>query len=115
MSKSKSDRDREYREAENRAWTDFQPKLAALQNLKEAHLLVHQAPPQNSPGRKYYSNLGFFLQAFTVPAGSSQAERSMYIRFIERLDATGDTLKPGAAEIVLAALRNSLSDHPYGY
>jgi hypothetical protein len=49
---------------------------------------------------------------FTVPAGSNQTERSLYIQFIQRLDASG-ALKPGAAASVLDALRKSISGHPY--
>ena len=72
------------------------------------------APPPDAPGRRFYSNLGFFLGAFTVPMGSNQTERSHYIEFIKRLDAAG-ALKPGAAEAVLAALRSSMSQHPYDW
>lgn len=110
--KTKADRDREYAEAERRAWKEFLPKLTAIQTFIDAQLLVDQAPPPDAPGRRYYSNLGFFLGAFTVPAGSNQTERSLYIQFIQRLDAAG-ALKPGAAEGVLESLRSSLREYPY--
>ena len=88
---------------------EFLPKLAALQSFEEARALVAQAPPPNSPGRRYYSNLGFFLQGFTVPMGSSQTERSLYMSFIRRLDAAG-ALKPGVAPQILEALSKSVRE-----
>lgn len=107
--RTQADRDRERAAAEQRAWEEFLPKLAALQTFVEAQMLVAQAPPPDSPGRRYYSNLGFFLQAFTVPMGSNSTERSHYIVFINRLEAAG-ALKPGAAPGILAALRGSLAE-----
>ena len=111
--RTQADRDCERAAAEQRAWEEFLPKLAALQTFAEAQLLVDQAPPPDSPGRRYYSNLGFFLGAFTVPMGSNNTERSHYIVFIivfiNRLEAAG-ALKPGAAPDILAALRGSLPE-----
>lgn len=94
-------------EAERRAWDVFEPKLASLQHFHEAQLPVSQGPRPNSPGRGYYSNLGFFLQDFTVPAGSSREERLLYIEFVKRLDAAGE-LKEGSAEEILDRLKESL-------
>lgn len=101
--------DREQVAAEQRAWEEFLPKLTALQTIAEAKMLVAQAPPPDSPGRRYYSNLGFFLQAFSVPMGSNDTERSHYIVFINRLEAAG-ALNPGAAPGILAALHGSLTE-----
>ena len=110
--RTNANRERERAAADQRAWEEFLPKLAALQTFVEAQILVAQAPPPDAPGRRYYSNLGFFLGAFSVPMGSNHTERAHYIEFIKRLDAAG-SLKPGAAEGILAALRNSLAQHPY--
>ena len=107
--RTQADRDRECAASEQRAWDEFLPKLAALQTIVEAQLLVARGPRPDAPGRRYYSNLGFFLEVFTVPAGSNQTERELYIKFIQRLEATG-ALKPGAAPDILAALRSSLSE-----
>lgn len=106
--RTQADRDRERSAAEQRAWEEFRPKLAALQTYEEALQLVAQAPPPDSPGRRYYSNLGFFLQSFTVPMGSNGTGRSHYIVFINRLEAAG-ALKPGAAPGILTALRRALA------
>lgn len=105
--KTKAQRDYEWREAERREWEIFRPKLDALQSYDEAKRLVAEAPPPDTPGRRYYSNLGFFLQAFTVPMGSSHAERGLYLQFIQRLDAAGK-LKPGARQQIEDALRHAI-------
>jgi hypothetical protein len=78
-----------------------------LTSFPEALELVKEAPPPDSPGRRYYSNLGFFLQAFTVPEGSSYAEKELYLRFIEQLDAAG-ALKLGAAQRAEEELRRAM-------
>lgn len=105
--KTKAQRDHERREAERREWEIFRPKLDALQSYVEALQLVAEAPPPDAPGRRYYSNLGFFLQAFVVPMGSSFVERALYLQFIRRLDAAG-ALKPGAGQQIEEALRNAM-------
>ena len=107
--KTQADRDRERAAAEQQAWEEFVPKLAALQTIVEAQLLVARGPRPDAPGRQYYSNLGFFLAAFTVPAGSNQTERELYIQFIQRLEATG-ALKPSVAPGILLTLRSSLAE-----
>lgn len=105
--KTKAERDHEHHEAERRAWEAFRPKLEALQSYPEARKLVAQAPPESAPGRGYYMNLGFFLQSFTIPLGSSYEEKALYLQFIQRLDARGG-LKPGVGQQVEAALRRAM-------
>lgn len=57
------------------------------------------APAHADVGRKFYSNLGFFMQTFAVPDGSNATERQEYLRIVRLIDAHGG-LKPGAlAEI----------------
>jgi len=110
--RTKADRELEWMEADQRAWEAFLPKLTALQTYVDAKVLVANAPPPDSPGRRYYSNLGYFLGYFGVPAGANSTERSLYIQFIQRLDEAG-ALKPGAAAEVLDALRKSIAERPY--
>lgn len=105
--KTKREREHEWAEADRRAWEEFRPKLAALRSFIDAKILMAQTPPPDSPGRRYYSNLSVFLQDFTVPGGSSSAERSMYLQFIQRLDSAG-ALKPGAAQEVGERLRRAI-------
>jgi|GEM_PF-1943216 len=105
--KTKAQLDHERSEAERREWEIFRPKLDALQTYAEALKLVAEAPRPDAPGRRYYSNLGFFLQAFTVPMGSSHAERALYLQFIQRLDAAG-SLKPGARQPIEQALLHAM-------
>lgn len=100
-------REQEWAESDRRVWEQFRPRLEALRSFPAAQALVKEAPPPDSPGRRYYSNLGVFLQAFTVPEGSSYAEKELYLRLIERLDAAR-ALKPGAAQRVEEELRRAM-------
>jgi hypothetical protein len=102
--RTKADREAEYSLAEIRVWNDFVERLATLRTLEDALKLVDAAPPPDAPGRRFYSNLGFFLQYFAVPFGSGATERSLYLRFIARLDEAG-VLKPDARGEIEAAFR----------
>lgn len=72
----------------------FKNSLNKVKTFPEAQILVKKAPPVDTPGRKYYSNLGFFLQRFDIPAGLDDEEKLLYKKFIEKLDSTGQ-LKSG--------------------
>jgi hypothetical protein len=85
---------RTHEELTEALWPAFRDRLAAAQNMAHALTLLGEQPAENAPGRRFYSNLGFFLQGFTVPGGSSARERALYLAFVQRLDAAG-ALKPG--------------------
>ncbi len=105
--RTKAERRQEWANAERSVWEEFKPKLANLKSYEDAKILVNQAPPPDTPGRKYYSNLGFFLQYFAVPANSSYEEISLYLQFIRRLDSTGQ-LKPGVGQKVEEELERAM-------
>jgi hypothetical protein len=105
--KKKAERDREWGDAERLVWEQFRPRLEALQSYEEALSLVAQAPPPDSPGRRYYANLGFFLQGFTPPFGSSPTEKLLYLKFIQRI-GSGGGLKPGVQQKVEEDLRRAI-------
>jgi hypothetical protein len=106
--KTNSNRRQEWLAADRRVWEQFRPKLEALSSFPEAQSLVIEAPPPNSPGRRYYSNLDFFLGTFAVPAGSNFVELSLYLQFIRRLDTAG-TLKPGIGKNVQEAIQHAMN------
>jgi hypothetical protein len=102
--RTNADRRREFDERVEKIWDAFLRQLAALQTFQEAELLVARAPRPDAPGRKFYSNFGYFLyHDFSLPAGADGTERGYYAAFIRRLDAAG-TLKPGHAEGILKAI-----------
>ncbi len=105
--KTRADRERERAEAERRAWEQFRPKLDALQSFADAMKLVQEAPRPDSPGRRFYSNLGFFLNSFAVPMGSNYEERALYLKLIQRFDTAGE-LKPGAGQKIQQDLRRAM-------
>jgi len=81
--------------------------LGALQTFDDAVALVGQAPPPDAPGRRFYSNLGFFLNDFAVPNGSGSDERRLYLQLVQRIDAAGG-LKPSALAPIERVIKASL-------
>jgi len=76
-------------EAEERAWRQFEPRLKALNSLEEAQSLYCQAPLPDSPGRRYYSNLGFFLQTLSRPSDARSEENWLYLEIVRKQHAAG--------------------------
>lgn len=93
-------------EADARQWQVFKPKLESASSMNAARALLNEAPGQAMPGRHFYSSLGFFLQSFEIPNGSSDSERRLYVEFVRRLDAAGE-LKPGALAVIEDRFRHA--------
>ena len=108
--KSGAQRRQEWHGADRKMWQDFQPKLAAAGSLLEVRTLLRESPPPDAPGRGYYSDLRFFIDTFIVPDGSTGAERALYRKLVDKLDANGE-LKPGGRENSEKVLREARS--PY--
>ena len=104
--KTEAERREERAASETRCWEEFRPKLEAAQTYADTINLHSEAPPPDAPGRRYYSNLGFFLQGFTPPQGANLTERANYLRLIKNFDAAG-MLKPGARQQVEEAFRKA--------
>jgi hypothetical protein len=92
---------------ECRAWDGFASQLEAVKSFAEAQALVANGPRVGEPGRRYYSNLGFFLGMFSIPDGSNADEKLHYLRLVQRIDAAGG-LKPGAGQKVVESLRRGI-------
>jgi hypothetical protein len=96
--KTAAERRQEFADAEDRVWTKFSAKLREVGSFVEAQKLARgPAPNQGQPGRRFYSNLAFFLGDFTVPHGSNEAERALYLALIRRLDEAGE-IRAGARQ-----------------
>lgn len=102
--KTIAERRRERANAERQAWEVFREKLGAAATLADAcSLFLQQAPPEGTPGRRYYSNLGFFLQGLSIPGGASAEELGMYAALLDRLG-----LEPEVAAGLRRAARSRL-------
>lgn len=97
----------EWDEAERRVWDEFRQRMAVLSDFLEAKRLVLEGPGPDRPGRRFYSNLAFFLGEFRIPGGARDDELALYLGFIQRIDKAGQ-LKPGAGLAVEAALKKAL-------
>ncbi len=74
----------------------------------DAHRLVGNSVAPNAPGRRYYSNLGFFVQYLAAPNGANGTELREYLRLVHAFDAEG-VLKPGVRGDVEAKLQAALT------
>jgi hypothetical protein len=99
--KTNAERRQERDAAERRCWDEFFPKLEAVQGFVEAMKLLNEAPPPDATGRRYYSNLGWFLRTYSVPDGASHEENAQYLRLLERFDAEG---------AIMAGMRGKLEE-----
>jgi hypothetical protein len=106
--KTAAERRQESYEADRRAWELFYPRLTAVQSLNDAIALMGEVVPPDTPGRRFYSNLGFFLQTFSAPAGASLAELTEYARLINLFDAEG-ALRAGARAEVDQRLQDEMA------
>src|SRR5215207_1405224 len=109
LPKIEQQRARDARERAARA--EFLHKLTALPSPSEAHLLVRAAPLEGSPGRRFYANLGFFLQRFTPPAEADPEELTGYLHLIQRWGSAG-ALQAGEQTMIETALRQALDRKP---
>lgn len=87
--KTVAERRQETDEAERRAWDSFIPRLRAVSSLKEALLLHAEPVGHDSPGRKFYSNFGFFMHYFAAPDGATLVELNEYLRLLDVFEAEG--------------------------
>ena len=92
--KTATERRQEWAHADAGEWPKFRAQFDAAKGWKDSVALVDQAPGPDRPGRRFYSNLGFFLQSFMVPNGSNSDERGLYLQLIRRMAEAGE-LKPG--------------------
>ena len=83
-SKTREEKAAEVAEAETICWKQFHPKLASLHDLSGARTLVFEAPFRDAPGRRYYTNLEFFLGSFMPPGGADATELSLYLKLIQQ-------------------------------
>ncbi len=102
----------EQEERSVQAWDRFYPKLKEVRSFPEALVLLSNAPSQTSPGRRFYSNFGFFMHTFSPPLGASAAELNEYARLVGCFDDEG-ALKPGVRQSLEDALRHAAAERQW--
>ena len=110
--KTKAEHDEERIEDQKQAFEEFRRKVESLRSIADAHKLHAEAPPQDSPGHKHYSNFGKFLMAFSPPNSAILNEYSLYLAFIQKMDAAGE-LPPGARKKIEKDLRGAMAQRPW--
>jgi hypothetical protein len=106
--KTAAQRRQEIVDADRRAWEDFLPKLQAVETPLDAIRLAASTVGPNTAGRRYYSNLGFFVQSYWPPDGANSTELVEYLRLIRAFEAQG-ALKPGVRNELEAKLEAALA------
>jgi len=101
--KSVAQHEQERLDAERRVWDTFRPRFEKASTFREAGELAEDpyAPQSGAPGRKYFSNLAFFLGSFSPPGGASGTELRLYIAFLRKIEKE---LKPGFLPGLIHAL-----------
>lgn len=79
------------------------------QNLLLQLSLLSDSVAPGTPGRSYYSNLGFFMQTFSPPAGANAFELAQYRRLIALFENEG-ALKPGVRSRFEEALDRAIRE-----
>lgn len=110
--KTKAERDLERDERDRRAWEIFRPQLEKIRCLAEAKSVLSGIPLPDSPGRKYYTNLLWFMDTFSPPGGSSAEEKRLYIEIVKGMDVAGE-LKEGVAPRVEESLKTAIEKQGY--
>lgn len=110
--KTKAERDQERYERDGRAWDLFRPQLEAIRSVADAKRVLAGMPLPDSPGRKYYTNLGWFMDTLSPPGNSSAEEKGLYIEMIIKMDEGGE-LKEGTREQIEMGLRKAIAERPW--
>jgi hypothetical protein len=106
-----SKREREVREKrrvdEGHEWEKFVIAVDKVNNFAAAQAVAANTPREHEPGRHFYSNFAFFLESFFVPDNADFTEKTLYIRLIQRMRASGN-VKPALADRVIGDLHASI-------
>jgi len=93
--KTAAERRAEEDRVKERIWESFSRQIERAESYEDA-LRIHATPVGvDSPGRKFYSNFGFFMHYFSPPDGASKYELQQYLRLLRCFDKQG-ALKEGA-------------------
>ena len=63
----------------------FLRKLEHVQSNADVKLLLSECPEPNAPGRRFYSNLAFFIEHLVPPRSAGISETMLYVKLAERL------------------------------
>lgn len=107
-SKTREEKAAEVAEAKARCWEHFHHKLRAVQSMAGAVELVSEAPPVGAPGRRYYTNLVYFLENFMPPGDANAVELGLYVQLIQHPDSL-QKLKPEIREKAEKELKLAIS------
>lgn len=83
---------------EEREWEKFKKSVEAATSYIDALLVVKSAVRPDAPGRKFYSNLGFFLANFSCPAEATNREVTLYGKLVQDINDFPNGKREIAAE-----------------
>jgi hypothetical protein len=111
MTKKMSNHNQRFREKEAEYWATFSQKLTDLDSVEAAQLFAASAPGSDLPGRKFHTNLLYFLETFGIPGDASKDEMVLYLNFLMKLDPSNVRLAdklPSAIEQLQRSIKSSL-------
>jgi hypothetical protein len=111
MTKKFSEHNQNFRDKEAEYWAIFSQKLTDLDSVEDALFFAASAPGSDLPGRKFHTNLLYFLQTFGIPGDANKDEMVLYLNFLKKLDPPNvgfaDKL-PSAIEQLQRSINSSL-------
>lgn len=107
--KSKAERDQERYEQLRLTWERFRPKLEAIRCKADAIEVLNGMPAPDTPFRKHYTNLLYFMDTLRPPGNSSGEEKALYIEVAKRMTEAGE-ISEGAQQEIEAELRAAMKN-----
>lgn len=107
--KSKAERDQERYEQERLTWERFRPSLEAIRCKADAIEVLRGMPAPDTPFRKHYTNLLYFMDTFSPPGNSSSEEKALYIEVTKKMAEAGE-MSEGAQQKIETELRAAMKN-----
>lgn len=87
----------------------FFEAINRISSIEDAKRLADAGPAPGETGRKYYSNLDFFLTNSAAPSGASTDELRTYLHLITRCEEAG-TLPQKVGAVIRQRLATTIED-----
>ena len=88
--RTKAEREQERYELERKTWERFRPRLEGIACMADAIEVLKGMPAPDTPFRKHYTNLLWFMDTFSPPGNSSRAEKGLYIEMVKKMEKAGE-------------------------
>lgn len=107
--RTKSEREEKWYESQRKAWEKFRPMLEGIGSFRDAFEVLKGMPAPDTPPRKYYTNLLYFVETLSPPGNSSYDEKFLYIGLVKKLADIGELSKQASLKVE-SSLRKAMEN-----